>query len=177
MTDGYAGRTLQAQNMRDTNTGAGATEAFTPDDKAEPQVLQALQRAGVDLRARALEDGPLVPGEPKPGEVVDQRLGDAGALRTGVEVFDAQHHLPATGPRGEPCHKRGEGVAQVHPPGGGGRKAPAQRSLSARAPGRRHRRGTRRLPDRRRASGRPRDGSSRAAGPCARRSQSRSCRP
>lgn len=51
MTEGYAGRTLQAQNMRDTNTGAGATDAFTPDDKAEPLVLQAgYERRGILLR-------------------------------------------------------------------------------------------------------------------------------
>ena len=49
MTERYAGRTLQAQNMRDTNTGAGATD--TPDDKAEPLVLQAgYERRGLWLR-------------------------------------------------------------------------------------------------------------------------------
>lgn len=51
MTERYAGRTLQAQNMRDTNTGAGATDGFTPDDKAEPLVLQAgYERRGFWLR-------------------------------------------------------------------------------------------------------------------------------
>ena len=37
--------------MRDTNTGAGATDGFTPDDKAEPLVLQAgYERRGFWLR-------------------------------------------------------------------------------------------------------------------------------
>lgn len=51
MTEGYAGRTLQAQTGQDTNTGTGATDAFIPDDKAEPLVLQAgYERRGLWLR-------------------------------------------------------------------------------------------------------------------------------
>ena len=60
------------------------------------------------------------------------RIVEAGfraGKNTQVEVLDAQHDLSARRARGEPGHKRGENVAQVHPARGRGGKPPADHGV------------------------------------------------
>ena len=93
----------------------------------EPHALKLQGVALIYRCALALEDGPLVPVEAEPAQVVDKRLGCAGGGLARVEVLDAQGERPVLGAHGEPGHKRAPDVAQVHAARRRGRKSAVRR--------------------------------------------------
>ena len=56
--------------------------------------------------------------------LMDEELGSLAAVGARVQVLYTQDHLAPGGARREPCHQRGEGVAQVHPARGRRREPP-----------------------------------------------------
>ena len=86
---------------------------------------QALGVGAVAIGVRTLKERPFVPGDPEPGEAVenDLRVRVGAALLVGV--LDAQDEHAAEAARVEPVEERGARAADVQVAGGGGGEADA----------------------------------------------------
>ena len=93
---------------------------------------QRFQCGLICVRALALEIGgvglvcarALVPCKAQPAQIVHKL---ACVLRTaagGVQIFDAKNKTSAAAFYRQPCQKRCQRIAQMHAPGGAGRKTP-----------------------------------------------------
>ncbi len=80
----------------------------------EPHAFKPLDIPFIYRCALALEEGPLVPVEAQPAQVVEKGLDGAGGGLAGVEVFDAQGERAMFGTHGKPGHECAPDVSQVH---------------------------------------------------------------
>ena len=94
---------------------------------------QLLGDLAVARGARELEDDLAVPGEPQPGQAVEDGGDGGGGRALAVGVLDAQQHLAAVPARIEPVEQRGAAAADMEEAGGRGRKA-GDDGLGHRAP-------------------------------------------
>ena len=74
---------------------------------------------------RALEEGALVPGDPEPGESVEDHAGVLVGAPFPVGILDPEQEPAAGVPREEPVEQGGARPADVKVPGRGGSEADA----------------------------------------------------
>jgi hypothetical protein len=101
--------------------------------------LRALRCGGVDLRALALPYRALVPGDPEPAEIGQDRVHATLGASRGVGVVDAEHEHAAAFVREAPVRRGGQRVAEMERPRRARREADADghardHSAAARAP-------------------------------------------
>ena len=88
---------------------------------------QALGIGPVAGAVLALEERPLVPGDPQPAEPVEDDAGVALGAALAVGVLDTKHECAAGVPGVEPVEQRGARAADVQVSRGGGSEADARR--------------------------------------------------
>ena len=64
--------------------------------------------------------GRTVGGKPQPRQIIHNRVGVHARAAHGVQILNAQKHLPALAFGAQPCQQAAHQVAKVHPPAGAG---------------------------------------------------------
>ena len=85
--------------------------------------LRGVRRLDVPLGARALADRALVPADPEPLEVGEDRVLGPRHRALGVGVVDAKQHRAALFAREQAVHERREGAPEMERAGRARREA------------------------------------------------------
>ena len=95
---------------RDLGLDVGACAKAGIEQAAHPQLFK---RGGIFVHLLGLAHGRAIPGQPQPGQVLEDRVFEGGFAARVIDVFDAQQKLAASRARGALRDMRGIGVAEM----------------------------------------------------------------